>query len=147
MACDSKRVFDSYKTLPNQWHKDSIASFKVASPDTLFAYNLYINVRANNEYKYNNLFLIAEMNYPNGKAVTDTLEYKMAAPNGALLGKGFSDVKESKLWYKGFDKEFKFEESGEFTINLQHAMRASGRLNGIDALDGITEIGFRVEKK
>ena len=147
LACDTHRVYDEYRSLPNQWHKDSIVNFEVQPPDTLNAYNLYINLRANNAYKYNNLYLIAELNYPNGKAITDTLEYKMAAPTGELLGKGFSDVKESKLWYKGYDSDFIFNETGIYNINIQHAMRKNGEVNGVENLEGITEIGFRIEKK
>ncbi|MGM5469218.1 gliding motility lipoprotein GldH [Flavobacteriaceae bacterium LMO-SS05] len=144
-SCDSNRVFDEYKSVPNQWHKDSIISFKVTPPDSINSYNLFINLRNTNEYKYNNLFLIVEMDYPNGKVLKDTLEYKMADPSGKLLGTGFTDVKENKLWYKGYDKPFIFNESGDYNINIQHAMRQNGQVNGIDNLVGITDIGFRIE--
>lgn len=145
-SCDSNRVFDEYKSVPNQWHKDSIISFNVIPPDSTNNYNLFVNLRNTNEYKYSNLFLIVEMDYPNGKIQKDTLEYKMADPNGKLLGKGFTDVKENKLWYKGFDRPFVFNESGEYKIKIQHAMRKNGQVNGIDNLEGITDIGFRIEK-
>lgn len=144
-ACDSNSVFDSYTSYPNKWHKDSIAKFTFTAPDTLNNYNLYINLRNNNDYKYNNLFLIAELNYPNGKITKDTIEYKMAKPSGELLGTGFTDVKENKLWYKGFDKKFIFSEEGDYTIYIQHAMRQNGIEKGIDNLQGITEVGFRIE--
>lgn len=145
-SCDSNRVFDEYKSVPNQWHKDSIISFIVIPPDSTNNYNLFVNLRNTNEYKYNNLFLIVEIDYPNGKILKDTLEYKMADPNGKLLGTGFTDVKENKLWYKGFDKPFIFNESGEYKIKIQHAMRQNGQVNGIENLEGITDIGFRIEK-
>lgn len=145
-SCDSNRVFDEYKSVPNQWHKDSIISFNVIPPDSTNNYNLFVNLRNTNEYKYNNLFLIVEIDYPNGKILKDTLEYKMADPNGKLLGTGFTDVKENKLWYKGFDKPFIFNESGEYKIKIQHAMRQNGQVNGIENLEGITDIGFRIEK-
>ncbi|MEM9679003.1 MAG: gliding motility lipoprotein GldH [Bacteroidota bacterium] len=147
LSCDSKRIYDEYRPVENQWHKDSIIAFKMTPPDTIKPYNLFINIRNNDAYKYSNLFLIAELNYPNGKIVKDTLEYKTAAPNGELLGKGFSDVKESKLWYKGFKSDFIFSESGEYTVNIQHAMRKNGAVNGIVNLEGVTDIGFRVEQK
>jgi hypothetical protein len=35
---------------------------------------------------------------PNGYTKVDTLEYQMADPDGALLGDGFSDIKESKFY-------------------------------------------------
>lgn len=145
-SCDSNRVFDEYKSVPNQWHKDSIISFNVIPPDSTNNYNLFVNLRNTNEYKYSNLFLIVEMDYPNGKIQKDTLEYKMADPNGKLLGTGFTDVKENKLWYKGFNRPFVFNESGEYKIKIQHAMRQNGQVNGIENLEGITDIGFRIEK-
>ena len=146
ISCDSKAVFDAYKSVPNQWNKDSIATFNFKAPDTLSDYNLYVNLRNTNAYKFNNLYLIVELNYPNGKAVKDTLEYKMAAPNGELLGTGFSDVKENKLWFRGFKEPFKFNEEGDYTVNIQHAMRKNGDVSGLENLEGITEIGFRVEQ-
>lgn len=145
-SCDSEAVFDQYNSVPNQWHKDSIAQFNFQAPDTLENYNLYVNLRNTNTYKFSNLFLIVELNYPNGKAVKDTLEYKMAAPNGELLGTGFSDLKENKLWFRGYKEVFKFSEEGDYTVNIQHAMRNNGEVNGVESLEGITDIGFRVEQ-
>jgi hypothetical protein len=37
---------------------------------------------------------------PNGYTKVDTLEYQMAEPDGTLLGNGFTDIKESKLFFK-----------------------------------------------
>jgi gliding motility-associated lipoprotein GldH len=145
VGCDSNAVYDVYKSVPNQWHKDSLASFIIQAPDTTNTYNLFINLRNTNDYNYSNLFLIVELNYPNGRTIKDTLEYKMAKPNGELLGTGFTDIKENKLWYKGFDSSFKFTEEGDYQVNIQHAMRQNGNVNGILNLEGITDIGFRVE--
>ncbi|MCK7589579.1 gliding motility lipoprotein GldH [Subsaxibacter sp. CAU 1640] len=144
-SCDSKQVFDEYRSVPNSWNKDSVMSFKVNPPDSIKPYNLFVNVRNTNSYKFSNLFLIVEMVYPHGKTTTDTLEYQMAKPNGELLGEGFTDIKENKLWYKGYEKPFVFEEKGEYNINIQHAMRNNGAVNGVDNLEGITDVGFRIE--
>lgn len=146
ISCDSKVVYDEYKPFPNNWHKDSIATFNFKAPDTINNYNLYVNLRNNNDYAFSNLYLIVELNYPNGKIVKDTLEYKMAAPNGELLGSGFTDIKENKLWYRGYKSPFKFTEKGDYSINIQHAMRKNGEVNGVNNLEGITDIGFRVEQ-
>ncbi len=146
IGCDSKAVYDTYKSVPNEWHKDSLASFNFKAPDTINNYNLYVNLRNTNDYKFSNLFLIVELNYPNGKAVKDTLEYKMAAPSGELLGTGFSDIKENKLWYRGFESPFRFSEEGDYKVNIQHAMRHNGDVDGVENLEGITDIGFRIEQ-
>ena len=143
VSCDSNSVYDVYKSVPEKWHKDSIVRFNLKAPDSTKAYNLFVNLRNTNEYKYNNLFLIVEMVFPHGKTIKDTLEYKMADPTGKLLGTGFTDVKENKLWYK---EQVVFKESGTYTVNIQQAMREHGKVNGVVELDGITDVGFRVEK-
>ncbi|MDO5989339.1 gliding motility lipoprotein GldH [Flavivirga amylovorans] len=143
VSCDSNRVFDTYKSVPNKWHKDSIISFKVTPPDSTKAYNLFVNLRNTNDYRYNNLYLIVEMGFPHGKTIKDTLEYRMADPSGKLLGTGLTDVKENKLWYK---EQVIFKETGDYTVNIQHAMRENGKVNGVIELEGITDIGFRIEK-
>jgi len=142
VGCDSNQVFDKYESVPNKWHKDSIISFKVNPPDSTNAYNLFVNLRNTNSYKYNNLYLIVEMVFPHGKTIKDTLEYRMAEPSGKLLGTGYTDIKENKLWYK---EQVVFNETGEYTVNIQHAMRENGKVNGVTELEGVTDVGFRVE--
>jgi gliding motility-associated lipoprotein GldH len=145
-SCDSNQVFDQYQSVSKQWSKGEIIEFSFQAPDSINPYNLYVNLRNNNDYKYSNLFLIVEMNFPNGKVETDTLEYEMAKPDGTFLGLGFSDVKENKLWYKGYDKPFVFSENGQYKVNIQQAMRENGKTQGIENLQGILDIGFRIEK-
>ncbi|MBD0823414.1 gliding motility lipoprotein GldH [Aestuariibaculum marinum] len=142
VSCDSKRVFDEYKSVPNKWHKDSIVSFNITPPDSTNAYNLFVNLRNTNAYKYNNLFLIVEMVFPHGKTIKDTLEYRMADPTGKLLGTGVTDTKENKLWYK---EGVVFQEAGEYQVNIQQAMRENGKVNGVEELEGVTDVGFRIE--
>jgi gliding motility-associated lipoprotein GldH len=142
VSCDSKRVYDQYKSVPDGWNKDSIISFKINPPDSTKAYNLFVNLRNTNNYKYSNIFLIVEMVFPHGKTIKDTLEYRMADPSGKLLGTGLMDIKENKLWYK---EEVVFKEAGEYKVNIQHAMRENGKVNGVVSLEGITDIGFRIE--
>lgn len=142
VSCDSNQVFDVYKSVPNKWHKENVINFNVTPPDSIKPYNLFVNIRNTNSYKYNNLFLIVEMEFPHGKTVKDTLEYRMADPTGKLLGTGLTDIKENKLWYK---EQVVFKESGDYKVNIQHAMRENGKVNGVLELEGITDIGFRIE--
>ncbi len=142
VSCDDTGVLDEYQTVAESWEMDEKISFTLPELDSQKPYNLFINVRNTNDYKFSNLYLIAEMRFPNGKVITDTLEYDMAAPNGEWLGTGFSDVKENKLWYK---EKVNFKEEGTYTITLQHAMRKNGDVDGVTSLEGITDIGFRIE--
>lgn len=141
-SCDKKRVFDQYKSVGSTWHKDSIVTFNLPELDSTKRYDLFINLRANNEYQYNNLFLIVALELPNGFTKVDTLEYQMADPQGTLLGEGFSDIKESKLFYK---ENVRFR--SKYKVHIKQAVRENGKVPGVKALDGITEVGFRIEKK
>ena len=143
ISCDSSQVFDEYKEISSNWNKNDQARFNIVSPDTTKHYNLFVNIRNTSDFKYSNLFLVVEMNFPNGKIVKDTLEYLMAKPSGEFLGTGFTDIKENKLFYK---EDFVFKESGDYIVNIQHAMRKNGSVKGIENLEGITDVGFRIEK-
>ena len=141
VSCDKNRVFDEYKSVGSSWHKDSIVSFDLPEMDTVKPFNLYVNVRDNDNYPYNNLFLIVALDQPDGMTKVDTLEYVMADPEGNLLGNGFSDIKESKLFYK---QKVKFKK-GPYKVHVRHAVRENGKVTGVKELNGITEVGFRIE--
>ena len=130
-SCDKKRVFDEYKSVGSAWNKDTTVTFNLPQLDSTKRYNLFVNLRANNNYKYNNLFLIVALELPNGFTKVDT-----------LLGDGFSDIKESKLFYK---ENVRFRST--YKVHIKQAVRESGKVPGVKALDGITEVGFRIEKK
>ena len=139
-SCDKKRVFDEYKSVGTAWHKDSIVSFNLPELDTTKRYNLFVTLRNNNDYPFNNLFLIVGIEMPNGFTKVDTLEYQMANPDGTLMGDGFSDIKESKLFFK---EKVRFR--GKYKVNIKQAVRENGKVPGVTALEGITEVGFRIE--
>lgn len=145
-GCDSHQVYDQYTSVDDSWSKDEAVSFKFEAPDMTNAYDLFINIRNTNDYQFNNLFLIVEMRYPHGKVTKDTLEYRMAAADGTLLGDGFTDIKENKLFYKGMNSGFIFSEEGEYEVVIQHAMRENGEVRGVEELKGVIDVGFRIER-
>ncbi|WP_432672222.1 gliding motility lipoprotein GldH [Flavobacterium sp. SM2513] len=142
ISCDKKRVFDDYKSVGDAWVKDSIVEFDFKQEDTTTLYNLFVNLRANQAYQFNNLYVIVVMERPGGLTKVDTLQYQMTNPDGSLLGEGFSDIKESKLFYK---ENLRFDTIGDYKVKIQQAVRQTGKIEGIQALEGITEVGFRIE--
>jgi len=141
-SCDKKRVFDEYKSVGSGWNKNSMIVFNLPKMDTTKKFNLFVNLRANDDYKFNNLFLIVSMEQANGFTKVDTLEYQMADTDGTLLGEGFSDIKESKLFYK---EKVQFTASEKNKISIRQAVRQTGKITGVENLEGITEVGFRIE--
>ena len=142
VSCDKKRVLDEYKSVGSAWNKKTVVSFDLPKLDTLKKYNLFVNLRANDNYQFNNLFLIVSLEAPNGLMKVDTLEYQMADVDGTLLGDGFSDLKESKLFYK---ENIQFKASENNKVHIKQVVRQTGKVVGVDNLEGITEVGFRIE--
>ena len=143
-ACNSNIVETKYKATKNGvWNKDETINFSFNAPDTISRYNVFINLRNDNTFPYSNLFLISELSFPNGTVIKDTLEYQMAKPNGEWLGKGNGSVKENKLWLK---ENIVFPENGVYTLQISQAMRKNGNVNGIVNLEGITDVGYQIEK-
>lgn len=145
IACDKKQFFSEYKELDGTWKKADTLRFTFEQKDTINPYHLFLNVRNNNDYPFNNMYLIVSLKEP-GKQPTikvDTLEYQMANSDGSLMGKGFSDVKESKLWYL---ENHKFSKVGKYDVQIVQAVRETGKVDGVADLKGITELGLRIEK-
>ncbi|WP_224488282.1 gliding motility lipoprotein GldH [Robertkochia flava] len=144
-GCSKNKIaFADYQNIEDGWKKDQAVTFTFDAPDTLNVYDLFINLRNDERFPYSNIFLIVNMEFPEGRVITDTLEYEMARPNGEWLGQGFTDLKENKLWYK---EGVKFPDTGSYTLEVYHAMRRIGNVEGVTSLEGITDVGISIENK
>lgn len=105
--------------------------------------NLMIYIRNNKQYPYSNLFLIAKLKTGDSLLLCDTLEYAMADAQGKWLGKGFLEVKESKLWWR---ENYQLPAVENINVQLEHALRSNNSEQGLDNLEGIVGVGFAVEE-
>ena len=143
IACGHSGVTaDTVAITSEGWQLEDPAIFELPRLDSLATYNAFITVRNNNKYPFSNLFLIVSLQHPYGKTVLDTLEYKMARPDGSWLGTGIGSVKENKLFFK---QNLAFNEAGNYTLHISHAVRNNGEPQGVRKLEGITDIGYSLE--
>jgi len=143
ISCSKPRFFNKYKALNNnKWAINKPVDFSVDIKDSLAAYNIFINIRNNNQYSYSNLFLVVSTYFNNTISEIDTLEYEMANASGKWLGTGFTDVKENKLIFK---INYKFPKTGNYRYSIVHADRKNGNLKGDKFLKGITDVGMSIE--
>jgi gliding motility-associated lipoprotein GldH len=137
VACDTNRVYEDYKTIdPSGWNKDSVAQFDVHVPEIDQPYNIYINVRNKGNYPNSNLWLFMEIQEPEGKLLTDTVEYILAEKSGKWRGSGIGDLFDNQFVYR---KNVVFEKEGTYQFRIQQGMRT-------EMLTGIHDIGLRIEK-
>lgn len=131
---NSEQVF--VNNVDGKWNKKEEQKFDFQVTDAQNAKNIIFVVRNNNEYPYSNIRLIVNMLNQKTKLQTiDTLNYILAKPNGAWLGKGFGETKEILFQYK---LHYKFPENGSYSIGIIQAMRK-------EILPGIEDIGVKIE--
>lgn len=129
-------MYEQYQAVDGSvWRKDKVFYFSFHVNDTASLYNLTLEVRNNSLYPYRNLWLLSYEERPVGPLRRDTVEYLLADEYGRWLGSGIS------LYQSGFPirTNYKFEHVGLYSFGFRHGMRD-------DALPGIEEVGFRVEK-
>ncbi len=142
-GCTSDVVLSDTKAISGLWDKNSPVRFEFEQLDSLTTYNMFLTLRHTNAYKFNNIYLITALRYPQGKTITDTLEFRLAQPDGQWIGQGLGSVKEMKLWYQ---EGIQFSEEGNYNIIITHAVRNNGDVEGVKLLEGISDVGFTIEK-
>ncbi len=136
ISCTSNIVYQETKNIDNFWSQDSLAIFDVNITDTVSAYNIFIDLRNDNRYPYQNLWLFVNSVSPDSIVRTDTLETILASNEGEWFGRGFGSNYNLALFYM---QEIRFPEIGTYQFSIQQGMRD-------EQLQGITGIGLRIEK-
>ncbi len=136
-ACSSNVVYtDSRAMNKNTWNLLNIVTFKVPVKDTLKSNNVIFTIRTGSSYPFRNIYFFVTTISPDGKSLTDTLQYNLADEKGKWFGNGFGDIHELNLPYKS---NVYFPVKGIYQFNIQHGMRT-------EDLKGVYDIGLRVEK-
>ena len=132
----------NYKDCTGPWRVYEKGSFsldkEIGNPVNSMVYR-----RKYTQYPYSNLFLIAKLKTGDSLLLCDTLEYAMADARGKWLGKGFLEVKESKLWWR---ENYQLPAVQNINVQLEHALRSNNSEQGLDNLEGIVGVGFAVEE-
>jgi gliding motility-associated lipoprotein GldH len=136
-SCNSNVVYTNSLEMPEKtWGLLNIQAFKIPITDTINSNNIIFNIRTGSSYPFRNIYLFVTTTSPDGKSITDTLQYNLADEKGKWYGKGFGDIHELNLPYKS---NVYFPVKGTYQFKIQHGMR-------IEDLKGVYDFGVRVEK-
>jgi gliding motility-associated lipoprotein GldH len=136
-SCNSKVLYTESFVMPEKtWALMNIPVFTVPVSDTINSNNVIFTIRTGSSYPFRNIYLFVTTTSPDGKSITDTLQYNIADEKGKWYGKGFGDIHELSLPYKS---NVYFPVKGSFQFKIQHGMR-------IEDLKGVYDFGLRVEK-
>ena len=143
-SCDSNIEFINYNSVNGSWHKDSIQDFSFELNHLQEEeYKTYINLRINNDYKFSNIFLIVVLSDSLNIISKDTLNFKLADKSGRFLGDKRINLIENSLLHK---EKISLENNMKYYVSIEHAMRVINKVGGLEYLNGVVDVGYKVEK-
>lgn len=133
LSCHS-HVFEEYRHIPDEkWCVQDIVRFKFEIPEK-GRYRLFSGIRHTTDYEMANLWCFVRVSDSLRTIFQDTLNIKLAEPDGRWLGDGFN--------IKTIEKELNkqpYLPKGKYTCEIEQGMR-------IPCLKGIKNIGLIVKK-
>ena len=89
------------------------------------------------------IFLIVSLEESSNILSIDTLEYKLADKYGNFTGNKRINIVENSLLHK---ENISLVNKKKYLVSIQHAMRIINKVGGIENLNGVIDIGYKVEK-
>lgn len=135
-SCNDVAIKDVFVNIPNEnWSYDRPIKAVVNITDITKPYNLLVNFRHTEDYRYANLWIRVSIIAPDKKKVTERKEFQLALQDGEWLGKGSGNLYSYQLIFK---ENHKFNTPGNYTFIIEQNMRDN-------PLKYVTDVGLRVE--
>ena len=141
-SCTSIDLFEKSVTIPgHKWDNTYKPSFTFTIKDTTSAYDLFVVLRHNDKYSYNNIYLNLITKQP-GQDSTQKARYDLtlATDEEGWRGTGMDDIYEHRIRLTPSNQQFRFRKPGDYTFMLEQIMRENPLMN-------VLNVGLRIEKK
>jgi gliding motility-associated lipoprotein GldH len=136
-SCNKKVIFTDSVVMPEKiWSLQNIPQFSFQVSDTITSADVSFSIRTGADYPYRNIYLFVTASSPDGKTISDTLQYELADEKGNWFGKGPGDIHELNLPYR---TNIYFPMKGTYVFHIQHGMRKG-------ELEGVYDFGIRIVK-
>lgn len=124
------------QNIESEWLYRKPITFDFNINDSTALYDIYINVRHENSFEYQNLWLFVTIEGPDDESSTDTINCPLAMNDGKWFGSGTGAVIDLPVLIY---KRHKFSRRGKHKISIKHGMRN-------DSLKHIRRIGVLIKK-
>jgi gliding motility-associated lipoprotein GldH len=137
-SCSKMELFEKSAPIPEQkWFTTYSPSFSFNITDTASLYNIYIVIRHTDAYKFNNIWLKLDMQFPEDSVRSRKLDITLGTDANGWEGAGMDDIFEyRKIISPG---PVPFKKTGKYTFTISQIMRE-------DPLEHILNVGIRAEK-
>ncbi len=137
VSCTNQdELFYQFKsTESSNWNKDKLFDFAVEVSDTSGIYDVFVEIRNTDQYKFRNLWLFVSNKTPEGNSKKDTINCELADMYGKWYGKGSNHY----TLVLPLDQNIRFRIPGTYIYSVRQGMREEN-------LKGITDVGLRIAK-
>jgi gliding motility-associated lipoprotein GldH len=139
-SCGTIDLYEKTVPIPNhEWSSGFKPEFRFTIKDTTVPYRVFITLRHNDRYNYNNIWVNLYTQSPGDTIQQVQYELPLASRQG-WMGSGMGDIYDHRIAITPQDQDLYFRRSGEYVFSLEQVMREDPLLNVID-------VGIRLEKK
>jgi len=142
LSCTSIELYEKSVAIPgHSWKNSYRPSFHFTIRDTSSPYQLFLVLRHNDKYHYNNIYINLSTKQPGSdSARSGSYDLRLATDNEGWLGSGMDDIYEHRIPLTPAGGQFYFRKAGDYTFTLEQIMRE-------DPLENVFNVGLRIEKK
>jgi gliding motility-associated lipoprotein GldH len=142
LACTPIDLYERVATIPGlAWQSSFKPSFTFDIQDTTATYQLFLILRHNNKYNYNNIWLNVYRKKPDGSVSKVPHELRLATNERGWLAEGMDDLYEHRMpLTPPANDSFYFNQRGPYTFTIEQIMRE-------DPLQNVLNVGLRIERK
>ncbi|HWI89671.1 MAG TPA: gliding motility lipoprotein GldH [Flavisolibacter sp.] len=137
-SCQSIDLYEKVVNIPRQeWKSNFKPQFNFTINDTQSRYDVYVIIRHNEKYEFNNIWISLAYQLKGQQPVAGQYELPLANNEG-WLGIAMDDLYEHRIRITPADGIL-FKE-GDYTFTIGQIMRK-------DPLENVLNVGLRIEKK
>jgi gliding motility-associated lipoprotein GldH len=136
-SCDDQAIYRENKPLSvSGWNQSDTLVFDFNIKDIEPKYNLSLQLRHRDVYRWMNIYLKVITRYPDQSEVSDIINVPLADEGGLWYGKCTGDICFVKV---PILSRFRFKDSGNYQIKIIQEMRT-------DVLENMLDVGMVIEK-
>ena len=137
-ACDTIDLYEKVVSIPkHDWQSNFKPQFKFTIKDTNSNYQMYVILRHNEKYNYNNIYVNVSVKGPGQDTAQKIQENLVLATNEkGWLASGMDDIYDHRIQL-GPEQSLK---AGKYNFVIEQIMREN-------PLNNVLNVGLRIEKK
>jgi gliding motility-associated lipoprotein GldH len=142
VSCTTIDLYEKSVSIPgHSWKRTFKPSFTFTIKDTAVPYQVFLVLRHNEKYNYNNIFINLYTKQPGIDTMQKArFDLTLATADKGWLGSGMDDIYEHRIALTPSDQQLYFRNSGDYTFSVEQIMRE-------DPLENVLDVGIRIEKK